>query len=535
MNKRTKTIFLIASGLVGLLVVAAAAMIIIRTNQNVKQASLEAESFVAARQSQVEALKEAAENLSKAQSEQAALLEAYENVNALEESLSSAVSALTEAGASEAYGVTEAAKKTSAENETAVFFGKATDPEIARINEMTLSDPAAGLNDMLDLKQFTLKDVYDRISAYSLPEVPFYEQTPVNDVMKQDLLALRNLGSLEERITSEGEDAEAKIEYGILIHQTSVRSFPTEFRATENGDGSGFDYFQESLFPACSGVLILHHSFDGAYAFALGPDYSGWIREENIAYCVDPESGEPAYELFKAYLSPEHFVVSLIHRDGSDIFRLGEIIPYSEKTESGYVLILPSRDEAGRLVLNNVPFPRNENDPEASACFSDGFLNRDPEQLIKLGEMMLDVPYGWGDTGGFYDCSSFVGGLYRCFGYILPRNTGQMKACGAAVDVSGMSKEEKMNLMKAHAAAVLVMPGHAMLYAGSEDIPNRIIHDSSGAYVLSESGESVFASYGRVVASDITSLYRADGTSFFDNIHTLVLFDSTENIVITGE
>lgn len=538
MSDRVKIIFISAGALIGILIVFAAAKIVISVNRYVETMSSEAEAFIEERQAAVSSIEAAAAEISSMRAAQEAAIAYADQINAITEELDQQVNDLSSvlsggSAASAKDGPKDKnEKKADAEDEAATerFFGLTMAAKIAAVNRKTFEDPKAGLTDVLTKRDYTLKDVYDLITAYTLPAKPYYEMTPAGDTLKNDIAAMRNLMPIEAAIAAYGEDAEAPIEFGILLHGTNVRSFPTDFRATDAGDGTGFDFFQETMLPACSGVLILHHTHDGRWAFAVGADYCGWIHDSDIAYCRDPETGEPSEDMFLSYLQPEHFVVSLTHADGSDIFRLGEIIPYREKTEDGYILLLPSVDENGCMKSVPTLYPDSEDCPDPEDCFSDGFLAWDPARLIDLAEDLTDVPYGWGDTGGVYDCSSFTGLLYRCFGFFMPRNTSALPAFGGStVDVADYSDEEKLELLTGHASAVLTWPGHAMLYTGDKKHPGRILHESYSVYVKTDASEEMtLIMNNRAVESDASEIYRVNGESFLSSVQNVIYYDEGE-------
>ena len=277
---------------------------------------------------------------------------------------------------------------------------------------------------------------------------------------------------------------------------------------------------QESGFSAGEGVLVLHESADGNYLFVRGGNYFGWIQREKAAFC--------GFSEFSEYLSEERFIVVLKQRFEADthVFRLGTVLPYREKTEEGYLVLAPERDEEGNLRIREITVPEN---PEA---VSDGFLPYSPEDLTTRSFTLVGFPYGWGDTNQYYDCSSTAGLLYQCYGIRLPRNTSVMKYFDAgeeySVSVEGLTEEEKLEVIAAHPGAVLVMNGHAMIYGGRTMDPEGTVHyivvHANSGYFDSPAAD-VFHPVYMTAEADLKSLYRADGTSFLSGVHTILYFE----------
>jgi hypothetical protein len=141
--------------------------------------------------------------------------------------------------------------------------------------------------------------------------------------------------------------------------------------------------------------------------------------------------------------------------DGAFAFKDGTLQYYKAENAPGDVPLLWARE--CRLLKNSA---------------SDGYLEYTQENVCLLAEKMQGSPYSWGDEQAGYDCSSTVGSIDRCFGMILPRNSGILKYTGGnATDLTGMSTDEKRAYITAlPAGTILVLPGHAMMYLGEQTV-----------------------------------------------------------------
>jgi len=426
--------------------------------------------------------------------------------------------AVTTAESTETEGSSSEEETTVAETEEApvrtYFFGRPVSEEVCDVNESTLRIKGSGLYDVMSGERFTCQEVIRMIESYSLPRKAYYGGAEFTNEVAGLLYAARNLQALEEM----GAEDEIAVRYGILTDNADMRSFPTLDTATETTDEKAFDYFQETMLPLASGVIVLHQTEDAEWSFVQADNYYGWIRTENIGFTD--------LATFKSYLSGDDFIVSLTARmtvSGKTV-RLGTTIPYEYAGNDEFLLLFPERDENGAFHTTSVPLPDN-------GLVSDGYLTWSPDTLLMLASNLIGTPYGWGVTFCNYDCSSTIGLLYRCFGIYLPRNTSQMKKFGGTViDVSALDYEEKLQVIEHYPGAVLVMPGHAMLYSSvwyknteSTEADHFVIHNTSGFYT-DETAET-FNEYYSVTESALENMFRANGESFVSRIQTILLFE----------
>ncbi len=369
--------------------------------------------------------------------------------------------------------------------------GRDVDDEIRAINEATLANEGSNVVDVFGV-EFTAETVRGLIEAYEFPAYEWLSGEVITEEERAGIEANRNL----EALSMGSEDAEStwEVSYGILMRNAAVRSFPTDERITETEDNTSksFDYFQESLLFMGEPVVILHASLDGVYSFVQGINYNGWVKTEYIQEC-SKELAQSFWECGEFVVMTENFYDAGLGSDNTTLLRMGTVLPIVGETDKAYIaLICCERDEAdgvfalceGELIFDTDLTAYQEEDilwvrtvQISKSAASAGYLEYTTENLLMLADTMVGSDYSWGDENIGYDCSSTVGSIYRCFGFILPRNSKDMKYTGANVTLlDGMTAEEKRAYITSlEPGAILVLPGHAMLYIGYQ-----VIDDAGG-------------------------------------------------------
>ncbi len=98
-----------------------------------------------------------------------------------------------------------------------------------------------------------------------------------------------------------------------------------------------------------------------------------------------------------------------------------------------------------------------------------------------------------------------------------------MRGMAHALDLKGMTEEEKLRKIEKHPNAVLLMTGHAMFYSGNDGKDHFILHANSA--VREGSAESEPTENFSVVRTKLDSAYTLPGRSYLDAIHTMVVFE----------
>lgn len=138
---------------------------------------------------------------------------------------------------------------------------------------------------------------------------------------------------------------------------------------------------------------------------------------------------------------------------------------------------LPVRKADGSLAFQPALMRR-------SADVSQGYLPLTRANLLRQSFKFLGERYGWGHGYNARDCSGFVGEIYRSFGVLMPRNTGD-QASSPALDRIAFSAEDSharrlQALRDTRVGDLVYIPGHVMMIIGHVDGEPYAIHDTSG-------------------------------------------------------
>jgi len=292
-------------------------------------------------------------------------------------------------------------------------------------------------------------------------------------------------------------EAENTVAFGLVLTRSVLRTFPTLDRVFKWGKDRDLDRFQESgLFPG-DAVAILHESKDKHWVLVQAYNYLAWMPKDDVAVGNKSE--------ISAFKNDDNFIVVT----GSKVFTnyvpnqealsniqldMGIRLPLAKRSEysnalygqnpyANYIVKLPVRNAEGILAFKLVPIPRGQD-------VRVGYLPFTKQNLVTQSFKFLGERYGWGHDYNGRDCTGFIGEIYKSFGLLMPRNSGQQAKGEYGQNhffEKDTSKADKLKVLKTMQVGDLIyIPGHVMMYLGMENSKPYVIHDVKGLSFIDE-------------------------------------------------
>jgi cell wall-associated NlpC family hydrolase len=324
--------------------------------------------------------------------------------------------------------------------------------------------------------------------------------------------------------------------YGLVVQRSSMRNFPTDDRIFSEADGYELDRFMESTAYVGEPIAVLAESTDKKWLLGQLGNYLAWIKAEAVAFA-------PKETVF-GYVDGKDFLVVTAKEVRTNFDPLdatlsevplfmGMRIPLAPAGEipatidgqtpnGNYVIKLPVRTEGGALQIKPALLSR-------SADVSVGYLPMTRENIITQAFKLQGTRYGWGGSFHGVDCSSLIMEVYKTFGLVLPRNSGDQanKTVGQMYSLpDGASFEKRVRILEqAKAGAALWMPGHIMLYLGNYRGAPFIIHSFTGFGRMKENGEQEVVRQQQVAVTPLSILLRDKPKTFLEQVEVIRQFD----------
>lgn len=271
-------------------------------------------------------------------------------------------------------------------------------------------------------------------------------------------------------------ESSVETRYALTTAYCDQKIVPTELALLKKKNQIYFDRNQNSALDIATPIAILHSTKDGLWHYGIGPTSSGWVESKNIAF------GEK--EEILNYVNSKNFVITTAAKTAvniagkyHDYMRMGVRLPSILKLDDMTMVMIPTADENGNLVLSNATVK--------TANVHKGYLKYTPKTILTQAFKFLNAPYGWGGMYGEQDCSKFIQEIYATVGLRLPRNsTSQSNVSEAKLELSGLSNTSKQTFLRTTAmvgGSILHLKGHIVMYLGEYKGEPYIIHTVWGA------------------------------------------------------
>ena len=280
----------------------------------------------------------------------------------------------------------------------------------------------------------------------------FEDGTRVPNSFFNDLRDYMNIGAIDNSV---------KTRYALTVKYTNQKIVPTELSLLKGKEEIFFDRNQNSALDIGTPIAILHSTKDGKWHFGIAPTSSGWIRDKDIAFGKKSD--------IDGFLNTKKFIITTEPKSSIkigdryyDYLRMGVRLPYVLTVDNMVMVLVPTRDENGKLILTNGTIRSNHTHK--------GYLDYTPNNILTEAFKFLNAPYGWGGSFGEQDCSKFIQEVYATVGIKMPRNSlSQSNVGDKFLKLLSLSKEAKTSLLinSAHIGTTIIhLKGHIMLYIG---------------------------------------------------------------------
>ncbi|QDP01697.1 SH3 domain-containing protein [Thalassotalea sp. PS06] len=307
----------------------------------------------------------------------------------------------------------------------------------------------------------------------------------------------------EKRMNLDSLKGYQDVRFAIVVKRTSLRTYPTLDRVFNAKMDLDLDRFQETgAFPG-EPLAVVHTSTDGEWHFVRSYNYRAWVQNKDIAFAERTQvedfiadknrlvvTGDKVFTTFNPSMPQTSEVqldmgVSLPLISHSDY---GKYQLHGHNPYTGHIVLLPTRNADGNLKLEPTLIPRK-------ADVNIGYLPFTQENVINQAFKFLGERYGWGHDYNGRDCTGFVGEIYKTFGILMPRNSGQQgkDVYGENIRFAKSVKpaQKLADLENLQVGDLLYLPGHVAMFLGYDQGKPFIIHDVYGLGYVDDKGNQV--------------------------------------------
>jgi len=401
-----------------------------------------------------------------------------------------------------------------------------TTAQINEFNQKLFNDNTHIIEPLSLPNSYTKKELLTKIDSISRASSADRFYADGKKVSKQDYKKYSALLN-KDAITAINE-----VQFALVTRRSNLRTFPTFDAIYKKGKDRDLDRFQESgVFPG-EALAVLHHSVDGKWALVRAYNYLAWMPSDDFAIGTKTEISH--YKNSTDFIVITGDKVFTNHVPGSpEISKLqldmGTKLPlvkrdlydnqlHGQNPYANYIVKLPIKNNDGKLGFSFVPVPRGQD-------INIGYMAYTEQNLIKQSFKFLGERYGWGHSYNGRDCTGFVGEIYKSFGLLMPRNSGQQGAgtyglnTRFAKNTKNAAKINRIDNLRV--GDLIYISGHVMMFLGYENGQPYVIHDVKGLGYLKDDGQLYRGTLNGVSVTPLLPLHLSLEKSYVDDIYNI--------------
>lgn len=345
-------------------------------------------------------------------------------------------------------------------------------------------------------------------------------------------LSAADWAPIQQQLNLQAIEAENATRFALVTRRALLLAMPTELRLFNEGMASDLNRLQETALFVGEPVAVLHQSTDKNWLLVQNYHYTGWVkaemlalgsREEVLAYASrEPFLVVTGAKAFTNY-TPQRAAISELQLDMGvrlpllSAAELGHNV-HGQNPHASFITELPVRNSAGQLELVPALIARNQD-------IQPGYLPYTTEQIVRQAFKYLGQRYGWGYDYNSVDCTGFLVDIFRTFGLLMPRNSGQQGYGNFGQNTrfaeTAPHAEKLAAIRAAQVGDVLYRPGHVMLYLGESGGEPFVIHAVFDLAYYTATGEFYRGTLNSVSVTPLTPLYLTPEQSYLDRLYAI--------------
>lgn len=398
--------------------------------------------------------------------------------------------------------------------------------EIIKFNQQLIQNNTNVVDPLNSPKQLSQKALLKKIDAVSKPPTSARYYADGRKLTTEDFdKYVENLNKKAVKLVNDSQ-------YAMVTSRAVMRTFPTFDRVFNQQMDTDLDRFQETgVFPG-DVLMVLHESADKLWYLVQHYHYLAWLPKKAIAIGNKDEIAE--YRNTKSFVVvtgskvttnyvPNQPQISEVQLD------MGVRLPlmssskisnniHGQNPYASYVVSLPVREDDGRLTFKQALIARHHD-------MHVGYLPMTSNNIISQGFKFLGERYGWGHDYNGRDCTGFIGEIYKTFGLLMPRNSGQQGSGKYGInsrfnkDQNSTDKMPAVNKMQV--GDLIYIPGHVMMFIGEEAGKPYVIHDVKGLGYKDAQGQFYRGTLNGVSVTPLLPLRLSTNSSYLDRVYNI--------------